>query len=373
MIYGSVCSGIEAATVAWEPLGWKAAWYSEIAPFPCSVLEHRYPQISNLGDMIKIHDHSKFQETKIDILVGGTPCQSLSQAGDRLGLDDPRGNLAIHFLRLAKIKQPRWIVWENVPGVLSINDGSDFATILQTMVNCGYGVCYRELDSRYFGLPQNRRRVFVVGYFGDWRPAAAVLFERQTSDNHVARGNQPQGRIPVCTARNAGNANARGVVVAEPSERAGNSYDTRLESGQGQNLRRLTPSEEEHRMGFSGKHTDIPNATDALRYQAIGNSMAVPVMHWIGEGIQAVDNLIKRGDYNMGFRTEKQCKFCKTDYKRDVGYKHRDGKCNTNSSTQSISIPTASKSFMDTLSREEMLDALNTGFVKVPIALARKI
>ena len=295
MIYGSVCSGIEAASVAWEPLGWIPAWFSEIDEFPSQVLQYHYPQVTNLGDMTKIYDNPTFKNTSIDLLVGGTPCQSFSQAGKRLGLEDARGNLALHFLRIAKEKRPRWVIWENVSGVLSSGDGEDFATILQTMVESGYGICYRMLDSRFFGLPQNRRRVFVVGHSGgDWRRAAAVLFERQTPSDDVTGGDHAEGRIPVCTVRNAGNANARGVVVAEIISEAGGSDGKGL-GYDGKNLRRLTPTEEERRMGFSGTWTNIPNAVDSKRYKAIGNSMAVPVMRWIGEGIQTVDQIPQGG------------------------------------------------------------------------------
>lgn len=291
--YGSVCSGIEAATVAWDPLNWEPQWFCEIESFPKKVLRERFTNIPDLGDMTEIYDKPEFQKSTIDLLVGGTPCQSFSQAGHRLGLDDPRGNLALNFLKIARTKQPRWIVWENVPGVLSSGNGDDFATIIKTMVDCGYGVCWRMLDAQYFGLPQCRKRVFVVGHLGkDWRRPAAVLFERQTLGHDAAGGVQTQGRIPVCTVRNAGNANARGVVVAEDLTFTGKSDDTRFGyDGKNLYLRRLTPAEEERRMGFSGYHTAIPDASDTDRYKAIGNSMAVPVMRWIGEGIKAVDSI----------------------------------------------------------------------------------
>jgi DNA (cytosine-5)-methyltransferase 1 len=121
LTYGCVCSGIGAATVAWEPLGWKPAWFSEILPFPSAVLAHHYPETPNLGDVTQIYDEATFLNKRIEILVGGTPCQSFSVAGLRKALEDPRGNLMLEFLRLAHIKRPRWLVWENVPGVLSSN------------------------------------------------------------------------------------------------------------------------------------------------------------------------------------------------------------------------------------------------------------
>ena len=177
MIYGSVCSGIEAATAAWHPLGWKAAWLSEIEKFPSAILQRHYPDIPNLGDMTTIHDKQEFKNGAIDLLVGGTPCQSFSVAGLRKGMADPRGNLALVFLRIADLARPRWIVWENVPGVLSSNRGRDFGAFLGALGQLGYGWSYRVMDAQFFGVPQRRRRVFVVGYLGDWRRAAAVLFE----------------------------------------------------------------------------------------------------------------------------------------------------------------------------------------------------
>ncbi|MCX6624615.1 MAG: DNA cytosine methyltransferase, partial [Acidobacteria bacterium] len=175
MIYGSVCSGIEAVTVAWESLGFRPAWFAEIDPFCSALLAHRYPGVENLGDFTAIQEISG----PIDILAGGTPCQSFSVAGRRGGLDDARGNLAIEFCRLAGRLRPRWIVWENVPGVLSSNGGRDFGSIVGALAEFGYGCAWRVLDAQFLGVPQRRRRVFVVGHLGDWRRAAAVLLERQ--------------------------------------------------------------------------------------------------------------------------------------------------------------------------------------------------
>jgi DNA (cytosine-5)-methyltransferase 1 len=190
MKYGSVCSGIEAASVAWESLGWQAQWYSEIEHFPSAVLAHRFPTVPNLGDMTKIHETEIFNGNSIDLLVGGTPCQSFSVAGLRKGLADPRGNLMLTFLSLAQRKKPRWIVWENVPGVLSSNGGGDFGTFLQALAECGYGFAYRILDAQYFGVAQRRRRVFVVGYLGDWRPAGAVLFEQDCLSGNTKKSRE---------------------------------------------------------------------------------------------------------------------------------------------------------------------------------------
>jgi DNA (cytosine-5)-methyltransferase 1 len=178
MKYLSVCSGIEAATVAWEPMGWESVGYSEIEKFPSLVLEHHYPNVPNFGDMTKFKEWNINES--IDLLVGGTPCQSFSIAGLRKGLEDPRGNLMLTYLAMANHFKPKWLLWENVPGVLSSNGGSDFAALLQGLAELGYGFAYRVLDAQHFGVPQRRRRVFVVGCLGDWRSAAKVLFESES-------------------------------------------------------------------------------------------------------------------------------------------------------------------------------------------------
>lgn len=185
--------------MAWAPLGWSAAFVSEIDKFPCAVLAHRFPDVPLHGDFTTIEDN---QYDPIDLLVGGTPCQSFSIAGLRGGLDDDRGNLALEYLRLAQRLRPKWLVWENVPGVLSSGGGRDFGSILGGLVECGYGFAYRVLDAQYVrvdgfarAVPQRRRRVFVVGYLGDWRRAAAVLFERESLSGHPAPRRKARERI----------------------------------------------------------------------------------------------------------------------------------------------------------------------------------
>jgi DNA (cytosine-5)-methyltransferase 1 len=205
--YGSVCSGIEAATAAWHHMGWEAAFFSEIEKFPCAVLEHHYPDVPLHGDFTTIKEN---EYGKIDLLVGGTPCQSFSIAGLRGGLDDNRGNLALEFCRLAQREQPRWIVWENVPGVLSSSGGRDFGSILGALEDLGYGLAYRVLDAQYFGVAQRRRRVFVVGYLGDWRPAAAVLFERHSMSGHPAPSRQARQEAATEAATGTGGSGGDG-------------------------------------------------------------------------------------------------------------------------------------------------------------------
>jgi DNA (cytosine-5)-methyltransferase 1 len=184
--YISICSGIEAATVAWHPLGWEPVAFSEIEPFPCAVLAHHWPHVPNLGDMTKYENWPI--DIRPDLIVGGTPCQAFSVAGLRKGLADPRGNLTLTFLSILAQYRPRWVVWENVPGVLSENTEA-FGAFLGGLGELGYGFAYRVLDAQYFGVAQRRRRVFVVAHLGDWRPAAAVLFERES-----LCGNPPPSR-----------------------------------------------------------------------------------------------------------------------------------------------------------------------------------
>lgn len=206
--YGSVCSGIEAATVAWHPLGWRAAWYAEIEPFPCAVLAHHYPETPNHGDMTRLA--AMVLSGKIpppEVLVGGTPCQAFSVAGMREGLADPRGALTIKYVELldaidhvrTKRGQPEaTCLWENVPGVLS-DKGNAFGCFLGALVGeseelqppggkwkdagCVYGptrtVAWRVLDAQYFGLAQRRRRVFVVASARAGFDPLEVLFERE--------------------------------------------------------------------------------------------------------------------------------------------------------------------------------------------------
>jgi DNA (cytosine-5)-methyltransferase 1 len=351
MRYGSVCSGIEAATMAWHGLGWTPAFFSDIEKFPCAVLQHHYPDVPLHGDFTSIKDD---EYGAIDLLVGGTPCQSFSVAGLRGGMDDDRGNLALEFLRLAQRKTPKWLVWENVPGVLSSNGGRDFGSFLGALAEIGYGWAYRICDAQYFGVAQRRRRVFVVGYLGDWRRAAAVLFERESlsgnpapsreegekvaypvapsltaSGRGVARVGESRGQDPVVAVQafdkerigqygngevsstlaardykdatdlvafqstaNACDAAAAGINVSPTLRTDPMAVATSL------SVRRLTPTECERLQGFPDGFTQIPyrnkpaeKCPDGPRYKALGNSMAVPVMRWIGERIQAVEAL----------------------------------------------------------------------------------
>jgi DNA (cytosine-5)-methyltransferase 1 len=419
--YLSVCSGIEAVSVAWEALGWQPAMFAEIDPFCCWLLRSRY-RASRPVHMPSPHDATSRKEAKqraaairnvvalsadgaivnagdftkigaedvgtIDLLAGGTPRQSFSVTGKRAGLDDPRGNLTIEFARLTGRLRPLWVVWENVPGVLSIEDGRTFGAFLGILVQLGYGIAYRILDARYFGVPQRRRRVFVVGYLGDWRASAAVLLERHSlsgyppprrearqdtagtlgartctscgvqdansahllavstddmshclnaggmgrkdfetetliahalsaegfdaSEDGTGRGT-PVVPVAICTAHTQSNSSSFSDDIAHTLESGTtqavafvqNTRDeVRLYGGDGKTVttpqmavRRLTPRGCKRLQGFPDDYTLVEYrgrlAADGPRYKALGNSMAVPVMRWIGERIVVVDAFLR--------------------------------------------------------------------------------
>ena len=338
---------------------------SDIEAFPRAMLQHHYPEVPLHGDFTTIQagDYDA-----IDVLVGGTPCQSFSVAGLRGGLADERGNLALEYLRLAQRLRPRWLVWENVPGVLSSNNGRDFGAFLGGLGQLGYGFAYRMLDAQFFGLAQRRKRVFVVGHLGDWRHAAAVLFEPASLRGDLAprrdagagiaasltgslgrRGGVPDGGDTEGQLI-AGTMNANGKAAGSATQQDAESgmliaralraegFDA-SEDGTGRGtplvpvafavyehangfawerdvaatiqahpssdtssrqtgvrigsaVRRLTPRECERLQGFPDDYTAIPYrgrpAADGPRYRALGNSMAVPVMAWIGRRIARV-------------------------------------------------------------------------------------
>ena len=345
MKYLSVCSGIEAASVAWHPLGWEPIGFSEIEPFPSAVLAHHYPHVTNFGDMTN-YEQWQLPTGDLDLLVGGTPCQSFSVAGLRQGLKDPRGGLMLTYLGIVERLRPRWVLWENVPGVLSSGQGRDFGSLLGALGQLGYGWAYRVLDAQWVrtqrhphAVPQRRRRVFVVGCFRDMRSAASVLFERESvqrdSSPRRAKGQvtsaDAEGGATSCGWRDGGDTagtlgrrglrshtelDGHGAYIPVPyrkAKRAQSSTDDESWVAAEQSntingwdvgerdthavatqltVRRLTPRECERLQGFPDDWTLIPwrgksadQCPDGPRYKALGNSMAVNCMEWIGERI----------------------------------------------------------------------------------------
>jgi DNA (cytosine-5)-methyltransferase 1 len=212
---------------------------------------------------------------------------------------DPRGNLALTFLAIVDRLRPEWVVWENVPGVLSSNGGRDFGSILGALAELGYGFSYRVLDAQHFGVAQRRRRVFLVANATDWRHSATVLFEPESVRGNLAKGAKPM-RNPVSGSSRGADGNSPNPAVAatlsardykRPS--CGRDGVTGNPIVSGPFVRRLTPVEFERLQGFPDDWTAVPwkgkEAPDTPRYKALGNSMAVPVMRWIGERISAVN------------------------------------------------------------------------------------
>lgn len=441
MIYGSICSGIEAATVAWEPLGWKAAWFSEIEAFPSAVLAKRWPEVVNLGDMTKIAAAVRAGEVQApDVMVGGTPCQAFSIAGLRNGLADARGQLTLSYVELANAIDDKRIergeeeaifVWENVPGVLTSHDNA-FGCFLAglagescelepsggkwTHSGCVYGpqrtIAWIVKDAQYFGVAQRRKRVFVVASARKGFDPGQVLFESEGVRRDTPPSREPQTAVAALTARGVGTCGAddnqaqaghllafgggntggnidvaacltakgqridfdvetfavhgtqdpdtnlelartlgrnhgqENAIFTEPFTLAirgrneGSTVEVRNDGvanalltpnggragmgvgaiGWGMQVRRLMPVECERLQGFPDNHTQISwrgkeatECPDGHRYRAIGNSMAVPVMRWIGERIAAALPVKKSAcDYGGSKTPADQRDLCRT-------------------------------------------------------------
>ena len=349
--YGSVCSGIEAATCAWHPLGWQPEWFSEIEPFACALLAHRHPAVPNLGDMTTIADRVRARDVPApDLLVGGTPCQSFSVAGLRRGLADPRGQLTRSFVEILDAidsvrppGDPGLALWENVPGVLNDDDNA-FGNLLAALVGEDRALdppggrwsdagavlgparraAWRVLDARHFGLPQRRRRVFLVvgAHAGPVDPVEVLLVEPDLRDpppkgrrTRADRPTRPRGRTPLAgggrdpdhpdgrdgdgsptpfafDAYNFADADVTHTLRRGRGNGADDAIPITLD---GRGVRRMTPLEYERLQGFPEGHSLVPwrgrpaeDCPDDPRYRALGNSMAVPVMAWIGRRIADV-------------------------------------------------------------------------------------
>jgi DNA (cytosine-5)-methyltransferase 1 len=314
MKYFSVCSGMEAATVAWEPLGWECEGLCDFAPFPQKVLKHLYPDVPFYSNMLNLLDDEKFKKNSFDVFVGGTPCQAFSSAGLGKGMDDPRSQLAIEYGRILDAKSPKYNIWENVDGVFDKKHKEGLCDIISSFtgidfrpdnINRGGGIvqgtkrsiAYRVFDSQHFGVPQRRKRVYIVGYRGtDWRVPAAILFDegcfKKFGQKNTIKGNERTKSV-------LGQIEIAGTITK--------SYSQTLTDGFGKistsnywvdkkGIRRFTEKELLRLQGFPDDYLDFEIDGKKPSYSNIkgivGNSMTVNVMRWIGQRIQIVDDLI---------------------------------------------------------------------------------
>jgi DNA (cytosine-5)-methyltransferase 1 len=291
MKYLSVCSGVEAATVAWHDLGWTPVAFSDIEKFPSEVLAHHYPNVPNLGDMTKYKEWNL--NDSIDLLVGGTPCQSFSVAGLRKGLEDPRGNLMLTYVGILDKFRPKWCVWENVPGVLSSNQGRDFGSFLGALVELGYGFAYRVLDAQYFGVPQRRRRVFVVGCIGDWVSPAKILFESDCLRWDNSKGKNKRKNPSAFTPSSFGGyGEGVGTVRASGGDLGGGSETLVTFDRQGQTLY------SDAKIASTVLSRDYKSATDLVVYENHPSDSRVKEM---GNVCQTVTSSWGTGGGNIPF------------------------------------------------------------------------
>lgn len=328
MKYLSLCSGIECASVAWAGLGWEPVAFSEIDPFPSSVLAARFPGVPNLGDM---NGYEAWDIERPDIIVAGTPCVSFSVAGLRQGLLDGRGGLTLTLARICERYRPGFVLWENVPGVLSSRDNA-FGCLLGALAgedsqleppgkrwaDAGLvlgperTVAWRCLDAQFFGLAQRRRRVFVLACPRHGADPARILFEPGCTCRDAPEGRPDAedpgptpARCPLCglaprrdsppvrppahpatLAVDVYNLAVDGdVSCTVTSATAGTNTSGPKALAPDGTLRRLTAEECERLQGFPAGWTDVPGASHARRVKAVGNSMAVPCMRHIGERI----------------------------------------------------------------------------------------
>jgi DNA (cytosine-5)-methyltransferase 1 len=292
----SLFSGIGGFDLGFERAGIECVAVCEIDKNAQSVLRRRFPNAQLFDDVRKV-GKGTHERKSIDLVCGGFPCQDVSIAGKRAGLAGERSGLWFEFARVIDELEPQWVVIENVPGLLSSNGGRDFAVIVRWLAQRGYGVAWRVLDAQYFGVPQRRRRVFIVGSFGDGR-AAEVLFESEsgTWDNPPSReaGKDVAYSLRASPSHSGDKGDGGLNTTLVPSQsvaQALTSSNTQNNGGGGTGgnnvqfvgVRRLMPIECERLQGFPDGWTD--GQSDSTRYRQLGNAVAVPVIEWIGKRI----------------------------------------------------------------------------------------
>ena len=311
---GSVCSGIEAASVSWEGLGYNFSWFSEIADFPSKVLLKKYPTIENLGDMLSIPERIRTREVEApDLICGGTPCQAFSLAGWKKGLEDDRGNLTLEFVnviaandqvRSKSSRPPTIVLWENVPGVLKDNTNA-FGCFVSSLAGLGNeikltkwppagiihgpirNVAWRILDAKHFGLPQQRKRLYVMAGGKEFFPEN-VLFDLGKPQGSTENGSRNLSFQKDGHSIEVFRSYTDCLYAAYGTKWNGNAaaYNGSLFVVQDGRLRRYTPLECERLMGFPDHYTELSKARPTNRFQAVGNSWAVPVIRWLGQRLK---------------------------------------------------------------------------------------
>jgi DNA (cytosine-5)-methyltransferase 1 len=292
----SFFTGAGGFDLGFEQAGIEIVFQCEIDKFARQLLDNKYPNTEKSYDISTLHPTAIPQA---DIYFGGFPCQDASVAGLRNGLGGNKTGLFFQFVRLIKAKQPQWICLENVPGILSSGGRNDFKLIIETLAQCGYHCSWRTLDSQYFGVPQRRRRVFLVGCLGNWRGGAEVLFESEIKGKDASKGKEIRtdvsneiGDRPIGVETH--NLVGKEVRKLHYWEQTGtlcaseNGYGVLI----GNELRRTTPLECERLMGFPDNWT--AEFSDRQRYRMTGNAVAVPVAKFLGQGIVNVHrNLVE--------------------------------------------------------------------------------
>lgn len=294
MKYVSIFSGIEAATVAWHPLGWEPLAFSEIDPFPSAVLQHHYPDIPNLGDITKI-DWSPYVGAA-DIVVGGSPCQSFSVAGKREGLAGASG-LMFEYIRAVRALRPRWFVWENVPGAFTSERGGAYRQLLSEMDALGYGLAWRVLDAQFFGVAQRRERVFLVGSLGTMR-CAEVLFERESLSWDHQSSREKRKALTEEAARRVGTADHDSGCLNPGETQSRRVYptsgvyptlSTREKSGQSQESVFLCQTAHSQSTELGVGESDVMNTLDTTNNTAVAalDFKVKPVTFLYSQGAKA--------------------------------------------------------------------------------------
>jgi DNA (cytosine-5)-methyltransferase 1 len=289
----SFFAGIGGFDLGFERAGMTSVWQCEIKPFCLDVLHKHWPDVPKMSDIRNVMP-SDIPEA--DVWAGGFPCQdiSLARMGPRSGLEGKQSGLFFEFARLLEASRPKAVVIENVAGLLSSNQGRDFALVVRTLAELGYGVAWRVLDSRNFGVPQSRTRVFIVGYLGDPEAAASVLFEPQGGDRDSEKS-RPDGPKPISAFAISVGDPQRGFVkklahclYAESARHTGTDWSRNYVAYPEGQVRRLTPLEAERLQGFPDGWTNLPNSIrdeeklDSARYHACGNAVTVDVIEWLG-------------------------------------------------------------------------------------------